>query len=377
MRYFLVIFLFCISVQANEIEFGTFYETNTFYSSGSPEAANAFYIKPVYEVAKKIWSFYEMGLAAKGSYNQYMKYSYQSFYTYDVQLKNNFALSKRMQYWVSPRLFLKSEPAQTALAKRLERQFTEVPMGFSYKQSDRKELLLDFSYKKETLSQKDYNFLDNDRVEAYIYQKRYFLPETFYYFGFRLGSNNYPNGTKSPQSRDKYNSKRIEPGFGLEGRLTRYFKIRSYFGYTILQYTKDINYQNPVFMVELEETLSPRDLVLLGFSSTVEDSYYTNFLSTEKVYAGYGRFLGDQVLLSAKVEYGYINFSRPNRRDDQRIALTTDVEYSYSQNLKLSLNFLFDLLSSDGVNPDGPPDPIDPSTGYRNMRLTLSGKYLF
>lgn len=357
------------------LHFGTFYETNTYYESENRNADEAFLLEP--HISYATTGRYSIQTDSTASYTKYLSNTNQDFFTYDLNLKNNLKLGDSFQVYVTPKAKLLSEPALAETKDRLERQFLGGTLGFLVSKDPRRQYIFELEYQQEKLSQAEYNYLNNQSITGHLFYKKYFLPETFVYFGIAGGRRSYPDGKKAPNLRYKYDSQRIEPGFGLEGRLTRYFKIRSYFGYSLIQYTKDVSYQDPVFLVELEEEMSPKDFLLLGLQNSVEDSYFTNFQINQKVYVGYGRFLGDQFLWVSKVEYLYRTYSRPQRRDDQRLVANTSVEFSYSQKLKIEASLLFDVLSSDAVDPDGPPTPIDPSASYQNIRFGIYGKYTF
>jgi hypothetical protein len=366
-----------LAYHEGEVRFGSFYETNTFYSSAAQKSDIGFLVEPHLSYNNAGDSVYSVQTDSIASFTKFLSNTNQDNFAYDLNLKNNFRFSEGFQVYVTPKAKLLSEPALGPTEKRLERQVMGASFGVNYFNDPRKQYILDVSYEQETLNQTAYELLNNQYINGRLYYKKYFLPETFVYFGLSGGMRTFPNGTKNFPSRPKYDSQRIEPGLGLEGRLTKYFKIRSYLAYSMITYKTDSGYQDPVYLVELEEEVSPRDFLLMGLEDLAEDSYFTNYQLNQKIYVGYGKFLGDQILWVSKVEYLYRTYSRPNRRDDQRFIADSRLEYSYSQALKLEAAFTFDLLSSDAVNPDGPPTPIDPSASYRNIRFGLFGKYLF
>jgi hypothetical protein len=381
---YLLLFLASISLEAapqsllgSNIRFGTFYESNTFYSDMAREADFVFSVQPELFYLKQVNKKYSIQSESNFSYSKFLSNSNQDYFDYDVNLKNSFRFSPKFLMSLTPRAKLLSEPALAKTEERLERQYMGAMMGLVLAMDSRRQYILDVSYDQEKMSQSEYQHLDNTQLSSRLYYKKYFLPETFVYFGARGDVRSFPNGAKSTVVRKKYDSQRIEPGFGLEGRLTRYFKIRSYFGYSIISYKADVNYSDPVYLLELEEEISPKDFILTGLESSVEDSYFTNFQVNQKIYIGYGRFIGDQVLWVTKAEYLYKTYSRPQRRDDQRFIIDTRFEYSYSQDLKIEFFATFDTLSSDAVDPDGPPTPIDPSASYQSIKAGFFGKYLF
>lgn len=377
MKYLVVMLLFTTTAFAqsfnSDVKFGSFYETNTYYSSDAKKSDVGFLVEP--HVAYNSSGKYSIQTDSTVSYTKYLSNTNQDFFTYDLNLKNNLKLGDSFQVYVTPKAKLLSEPALDKTQDRLERQFIGANFGFLWSRDQRRQWIFETQYEQESLSQDEYDHLNNQSITAKLYYKKYFLPETFVYFGVSGGTRQYPDGKDA--IREKYDSQRIEPGFGLEGRLTRYFKIRSYFGYSIIQYKEEVNYQDPVYLVELEEELSPKDFLLLGLENSAEDSYFTNFQLNQKVYVGYGRFIGDQLLWTTKIEYLYRTYSRPQRRDDQRFIADTRLEYSLSEKLKLEASLMLDVLSSDAVDPDGPPAPIDPSASYQNIRAGFYGKYIF
>lgn len=357
------------------LRFGTFYETNTYYASENQNQDVAFLLEPHLTYASQ--GKYSIQTDSTASYTKFLSNTNQDFFTYDLNLKNNLKLGRSFQIYVTPKAKLMSEPALAKTEDRLERQFLGGALGFLYANDPRRQYIFELEYEQEQLSQSEYDYLNNQDITGQFFYKKYFLPETFVYFGISGGTRTYPDGKKSSVVRKKYSSQRIEPGFGLEGRLTRYFKIRSYFAYSLIQYAVDVNYQDPVYLLELEEEMSPKDFLLLGLENSAEDSYFTNFQINQKVYVGYGKFFGDQILWVTKVEYLYRTYSRPQRRDDQRFVADSSLEYSYSEKLKIEASLMLDVLSSDAVDPDGPPTPIDPSASYQNIRFGVYGKYTF
>ena len=359
------------------VKFGTFYESNTYYSDLKKADDIAFSIEPNLIYSNDVASKYTILTNSTVSYTKFLSNTNQDYFDYDLNLKNLFKFSPKFQLSITPHAKLLSEPALDKTQDRLERQFVGATLGMVLAKDSRRQYILEGDYTQESLSQTDYDHLNNHAFSGRLYYKKYFLPETFVYMGISGGARMYPDGAKSTVARKKYDNQRIEPGVGLEGRLTRYIKIRSYFGYSMIQYKQDTNYNDPVYLLELEEEISPRDFLLMGLENSAEDSYFTNFQINQKVYLGYGRFIGDQILWVSKAEYLYKTYSRPQRRDDQRFVIDTRMEYSYSQTLKLEASLMFDTLSSDAVDPDGPPDPIDPSASYQNIRVGFFGKYLF
>lgn len=365
-----------------DVRFGSFYETNTFYASTSPKSDFALLVQPRLFYTNAGASVYSVQTNSTAAFTKYLSNTNQDHFNYDLNLKNNFKFSDGFQVYITPTAKLLSEPALAATEDRLERQTVGANLGMIFAKDPRKQYILEATYEQEALNQTEYDHLNNQSISGFLYYKKYFLPETYVYFGVAGGIKTFPDGTKSTVARKKFDSMRVEPGVGLEGRLTRYFKIRSYLAYSMMTYDKfpgvrATNYQDPVFLLELEEEMSPRDFLLMGLENRAEDSYFTNFQINQKIYVGYGKFIGDQILWVSKMEYLYRTYSRPNRRDDQRFVFDTRMEYSYSQTLKLEATFNFDILSSDAINPDGPPDPIDPSSSYKNIRLGFFGKYLF
>lgn len=379
MKYYLALLLFSSVSHAQlmngDVKFGTFYETNTFYANEEKESDIGFLVEP--HIFYNSGGTYSIQTDSTVSYTKYLSNTNQDNFNYDLNLKNTLKVTDRMQIYATPKIKLLSEPALGKDEDRLERQFMGGNFGFVWSKDSRRQWIFDASYEMETMSQSEYDHLDNQAMTAKLYYKKYFLPETFVYFGVSGGARIFPDGIEF--EREKYDSQRIEPGFGLEGRLTRYFKIRSYLGYAVMQYKEDVNYQDPVYLIELEEEISPKDFLLMGLESAAEDSYFTNFQINQKVYIGYGRFIGDQILWVTKAEYLYRTYSRPNRRDDQRFIADTRLEYSYSENLKLEASLVLDILSSDAVKQADTldPSPIDPSSSYQNIRAGFYGKYLF
>ncbi len=356
-----------------DLKFGSFYETNTYYSNDDKKNDIGFLMEP--HLAYSSGGRYSISTDSTVSYTKYLSNTNQDNFTYDLNLKNNLKVSNAFQVYATPKVKLLSEPALDKTQDRLERQFIGANFGMIFAKDPRRQYIFETQYEQESLNQAEYDHLNNQAITAKFYYKKYFLPETFVYFGVSGGTRQYPDGLTAPDFRLKYDNQRIEPGFGLEGRLTRYFKIRSYFGYSLIKYKAKGNYQDPVYVLELEEELSPKDFLLLGLENTAEDSYFTNFQLNQKVYVGYGRFIGDQILWVSKVEYIYRTFSKPQRRDDQRFVADSRLEYSYSEKLKLEASVMLDVLSSDAVDPD--TTPIDPSSSYQNIRAGFYGKYLF
>lgn len=377
---FLLLLLCNISFAAGtaQLRTGLVFESNTFYSNSGPEMDFGLVLEPSGQFKKQVGSSYVLSGDGLLTYTKYTSNSNQDFFEYDVSLGNLLLLSERWKFYVNPNAKLESEPAISKTKDRLERQYMGADTGIVYQKDDRRQWRLNMSYSQEALSQTNYKYLNNEEMRGLLTYRKYFLPETFAAFALRAGVKTYPDGEKDPTLTFlKYNSTRLEPGFAIVGRLTRYLKVRTYGGFVYLSYTKYESFKEPVFLIEFEEDLSPRDSILVGYDYTVEDSYYGNFVLLQKMYLGYSRFIGDQVLMNVSTEYLYRSFSQPYLRNDQRFVVIARGEYSYSEKLKLELIGMYDLNGSDSLNnlPVPNPVPIDPFVGYEAYNIGIFLKY--
>lgn len=364
-----------------QVRAGLMYESNTFYSDEGAESDFAFVLEPSGEYQKQVSSSYTVTTKGDLLYTKYGSFSEQDFFEYSAMLGNMFSVSSKWKFYLNPNTKLESEPAIGKSRDRLERQFFGADTGLIYKKDESRQWIFNVSYLQESLSQSLYEYLNNAEMRALITYRKYFLPETFAAFVLRMGMKSYPDGDRtSVAAFKKYDSTRIEPGFAVVGKITRYFKIRAYAGFVYLTYAKEEGFKEPVFLIEFEEELSPKDTIIVGYDYSVEDTYHGNYLLMQKMYIGYGRFLGDQVLLTTNLEYLHRFFSQPYRRNDQRFFLTVRGEYSYSQNLKYEIVGAYDLNSSDSFNNlpiTALPNPVDKAVSYENYSLGIFAKYLF
>jgi len=182
----------------------------------------------------------------------------------------------------------------------------------------------------------------------------------------------------------QYNSYFAEAMGGVEGRLSDTTSLSAASGFLIRIYDDDADdgdFAEPIFRLKFEEQLSPRDILLASFDYVVTDSYYTNFMVDQTISLGYGRILGDQVLALAKAAYSSLSFSKPNRREDQRVFGEVELEYSYDPQTKFGGLFRLDILNSDArenFTSTGSTDDVpDPGVSYEAFTLGATAKYVF
>ena len=229
-----------------------------------------------------------------------------------------------------------------------------------------------------------YQHLDGYDTSGSARYSYYFLPETAIYFEASGGVRVYPNGSNpidEVEFDEQSDSIFAEFMSGVEGRLSDTTSIHASAGFLYREYVVDADFAEPIFRLKFEEQLSPRDILVAGFDYRVTDSYYTNFMVDQTISLGYGRILGDQILVLGRAAYSALSFSLPNRREDQRILGEVDFEYSYTSELKFGAQFTLDLLNSDArenFTTTGSLDDVpDPGVSYEALTLAASAKYLF
>ncbi len=384
----LIVLLLCTTT-SNAAEFeklltvGSFYETNSFYEYGGSKGDFFAVVKPelIYNGQnRKGFNFTGYGAF---EYDQYIVHSNQTFYQYDTFVEGKKFFSDSFNLYLRPYIKTNSEPAFSATTSRLVRQYLGGSGGFEWRWSELVKVSTELNFTQETQSQSEYAYQANQEMSAEFKHIYSFLPETGLVTRLLVGQKTYPNGTVNLNSNAtlvKYSSQYFEAGTGVVGRLTRNMKMTSYAGFLYRPYQAASSFSEPVFNIEFEEERNPRDMVLLGYSYKVDDSYAnSNFVLKQKMYIGFGRIFGDQLLALAQLSYNYLSYSKPNRREDQRLAGEFKLDYSFSSTLKAEGILRFDLLTSDamaGVDPNTNALPADPQVDYSYVRLGFFLKYL-
>lgn len=386
----MILFLALIfNMTANAEEFqklitvGSFYETNTYFESTGAKGDFLTVIRPevIYDDQnKKGFNFSGYG---KFEYDYFLLHGNQSFYDYDLFLKGHVFSSDTFEFYTKPFIKTTSEPAFNITTSRLMRQYMGGLGGLTWRWSDLVKLGAEISFTQETQNQPEFNFQANQDMSVDFKHIYSFLPETSLVSRFLVGQKVYPNGLINENSianRVKYSSQYFELGSGVIGRLTRSMKVNSYAGFLYRAYQKSVSFSEPVFRIEFEEERSPRDMILLGYDYRVEDSYtYSNYVLKQKMYIGFGRIFGDQLLALAQLSYNYFSYSNPTRREDQRLDGEFKLDYSFSSNFKAEGILRFRILTSDTMAITDLSTgvlPADPSVDYSFLRFGFFLKYL-
>ncbi len=364
---------------------GTFYESNSYYEDKSDKGDFFISVKPelMYEPGKKkgfLTSAYGMA-----QYNKYFVHSNLDFFQYEGHLKIQTISDTETGFFLKPSVKTLSEPPINETGDRPLRQFMGAEAGAQWRSTELSRFEIEGNYQTEAVSFNppsgmiSYDFQQNYEINMVAKHLYSFLPETNLVTALKVGQKIFPEGTKYKGTPNeefglKYDSQYIEVGSGVVGRLTRTMKIRSYAGFLFREYAKEAGFREPIFTLEFEEERSPRDMILLGYDYTVEDTYYSNFVLKQKMHIGFGRIFGDQLLALARLSYQYRSYSRPNRREDQRLAGEFKLDYSFSKTFKAEAVFTADLLTSETLGPAG---TVDPSVSYEYIRAGLFLKNLF
>ena len=370
------------------VDVGAFSETNPYHVSEGARSNGFVRLAPRLDHQSRGDVF---GLKAKlgGSYNKYFQYPAQDYFDYNGKLTIPMYEGRTWSLFGSGDVQKISEPAifwnkitrpnsgKLFLPERLEKVLVGGTGGIKYKHSALSTFRTEARYQLETYDDPYYEYLNNYYFEASGYYDYQFLPETTFFVGGMFGEQLYPDGTKNKNigervSEQKVGSYYVEGRGGIKGRLAEKTRIEASSALQIRVYEKDSGFSEPVFNLRVEEQFTPKDLLIAGYDYEVHDSKWTNFVVDQTTYLGYARILGDQVLLLGKVGYTYSSFSKPYKREDQRLAGSFKIDYSVNPKTKISALFDIDVLSSDqlNANPLRVDDP-DHAVSYENFKAGL------
>lgn len=371
---------------------GTFFESNVFYTDQGELADGNLRLAPKWRYVGDPNSE-SITTEVKGSYNKYIQYANQDYFDYGGHLfipinaegKWSFRLLGGGEKISEPAIAAKKvtlAEGNSVLATRNERHTYNSSLGIKYKWTSLSTFRVTGSYAGEAYSDKFQQYLDNSEFKGEGYYDYQFLPETTFFIGGMLGAKDYPNGKKNKLSilrptEIKYSSQFIEGRMGVRGRLAEKTRVDASGAIQIRTYERDSGFSEPVFNLKVEEQFSPKDLLIAGYDYDINDSKWTNFVVDQTTYIGYARILGDQVLLLSRLNYTYSSYSKPYKREDQRLSGRFKIDYSISPKLLLSGLFELDVLNSDQFNAIASSQLPDKPVSYEAFRsgLTLTSTF--
>lgn len=370
---------------------GSYFETNSYYLDQGDRSDGILRVAPRMNHQSESSTF-GLETSLGGSYNKHIQYVNLDFYDYDGVVTVPILKGRKWAGYVSADYKRVSDPAGSYLKVRTAESATEKiqerinrdvlggRMGTDYKWTSLSTIKLDSRYQMETYEERYHQYMDNFYVEGSAYYDYQFLPETTFFFGGMMGTQVYQNGTKNcPNTATcarineiKYSSQYIEGRSGIRGRLAERTRVDASAAIQLREYEKESGFSEPVFNLRIEEQFTPKDLLIAGHDYEIHDSKWTNYVIDQTTYIGYARILGDQLLLLGKMAYTYSSYSKPLKREDQRLAGSFRVDYSISPTAKLSGVFDLDILNSDAINRlDGINFQPDKPASYENFRTGI------
>lgn len=382
----LMIVLFSSSLRANtelSVAAGAFVETNVYHRDQGDRADTFFRIKPEIKHDSES-SLMGFNSQAGGSYNKYLQFSNQDYFDYNASAKLSLAPYGKFGGYINGGIRKISEPAVSdSLIKnytkktqiRVDRLLFDGGGGLFWRATSLSLIRLSGSYVGEVYADSEHQYLNNADISGSAYYDYQFLPETVFYIGGEGGVKSYPSGLKNRNTSDKpsyikYDSNFISGRAGIRGRLAERTRVDASGAWLIRNYTKYTSFNEPIFNLRVEEQFGPKDLLIAGYDYEVHDTKWSNYVVDQSTYIGYARILGDQILLLSKMAYTYSSFSKPYKREDQRLAGSFKMDYSLTPKSKISVLFDLDILNSDQFKTvflDGEAT-YDPAVSYENFK---------
>lgn len=365
---------------------GTFVESNVFYVDQGDKSDGSLRISPRWKyVGDPNTDSFTTDF--KGSYNKYVQYANQDYFDYGGKASLPINPEGKWTFFLGGGGEKISEPAasdkkvtlvegNTLLPTRNERHVYNANTGIRFKWSSLSTFRVNASYQGEAYSDKFHQYLDNTEIKGDGYYDYQFLPETVFFIGGMAGVNQYPLGRKNKNStirntEIKNSSQFIEGRMGVKGRLAERTRVDASGAIQLRTYEYDSGFSEPVFSLKIEEQFSPKDLLIAGYDYEIKDSKWTNFVVDQTTFIGYARILGDQVLLLSRLNYTYSSFSKPYRREDQRLSGRFKIDYSFSPKILLSGLFDLDILNSDQTNALPQSQLPDKAISYESFKAGL------
>lgn len=347
------------------VSVGPFFESNAFYLDQGERADGSLRVAPFwkYEADPDGES---LQAEVKGSYNKYLQYANQDYFDYGGSFlaplnpdgKWTFYLGGGGEKVSEPALYFKKVTlieGNSLLPTRNERHEYNGMAGVRYRWTSLSTFRVSAQYIGQAYDDKYHQYMNNNIFKGTGFYDYQFLPETMFFIGGSVGAQIYPNGRKNAsnflrQSEVKNSSQFIEGRMGVKGRLAERTRVDASGAIQVRVYERESSFSEPVFNLKIEEQFSPKDLLIAGYDYEINDSKWTNFVVDQTTFIGYARILGDQVLALSRLNYTYSSYSRPVRREDQRLSGEFKVDYSMSPRLLLTGTFELDILNSDQRN---------------------------
>ncbi len=354
------------------------YEYNVFYDNSRAVSDGVLAVVPKVEGHLKPSSFFG-SLEAGGLFEQYVQNTVQNHFDYEGRGKLYINDADPTSFSVGGHYKSCSDLAPNEKYLRLPRSLVEGIVNSKIKGQSGNALEMELHYAMDgftnplitATSTTDPSYLSNSTLEGRAQYNIAFLPETSLFTRGSTGQTSY-SSTGVSLSNNTLVSRKLSSQYyfgeaGFFGRLTEKSTIDFASGYLLRSYQLDKreirpseSFGGPVFYLRFTEQVTKRDQLLAGYNYLVKDSYVTNYVLDQEIYLGLARIIGDQVLALIRVGYGYLSYSLPNRRDDERIAGALVIKYSLSRSIKLIAETKLDLLSSDGYINTSSSDPSNP-----------------
>jgi hypothetical protein len=364
-------------VFSGEVGLGSHYESNVFYLDETDHGDLVMSVKPKVKVHTKP-AMFRLKVDFLGEYLKYLNFPEMDTMLYQGQLGVTINEHRQLELNIYGGGELKADPALYKEQERILHQEINGGGELKWRASDISTFFINGTYKMDTFADEERKYLNNYEVYSEVGYDYKFLPETSIYWAAGYGLQTYPEGFyygKTSPNRKSDSSILAFMG-GIRGRLSDKTKLDTKGGLLFRTYAKDSSFAEPVFNLRFEEQVTPRDHLSVGYNYEVEDSYFTNYMLIQEMFLGYGRILGDQVLLLTRLSYAYLSYSKPIRREDQKIITLFHLEYSINPNLRMITFVESEVLSSDSYNTEL-GTIRDPSVNYEYVKTGVSFSYLF
>jgi hypothetical protein len=362
------------------LEGGLRAETNAFYRDREKVEDFALYLKPLITL-EKLTKSTASSVNFTSDYSKYASNSSLDYFDYNVLAKSE--LNRSGRWILKPKVMynLVSEPPDDQGIERLEKTELEGGLELTFKESNVKQHSLRGYVKQTTFNLDALDYGNNQKLGGSYEYQYYFLPETAFIAGFDVESSVYPDGLDNLNADPGvttylYDNMLMQARAGIRGRLTEFTNVDLMFGYANRSYKKGTSFDEPVFEVKLSEQITPQDILLAGYIYKIIDSFYTNYELNQHMYIGYSRVFGDRFIVFLRSDYIYSSYSRPNRREDQRLSGTIRVDLSYQPNWIIQAGINADFLISDTLNQTS-ATVIDPATSYQALQIFVGSKLTF
>ncbi len=368
------------AVTQAQLEGGLRAESNAFYRDRDKVADFALYVKPALLLAKETKSTLS-NAHFKSDYSKYTSNSSLDYFDYAADVNSTINTKGKWLFMAGAGYNFSSEPPDDQGIDRLERTELEGSFRITYKKSKIREHSLTIYDRQTSFNLDALEYGDNIKLGGTYEYKYFFLPETAFLFIVDAEQSTYASGLKflnadPGTTRFLYDNTLYRAKFGIRGRLTEYTEVDLFFGYAMRSYEKGTSFNEPVFEVKFQEQITPQDILMAGYIYKTFDSFYTNYELNQHMYLGYSRVFGDRFVVSFRSDYIYTSYSRPNRREDQKLTGTLRTDISYKPNWIIQAGIVGDFLVSDIINQTS-TTVLDPASSYQALQVFVGSKFAF